>query len=94
MSALDHARALALLREVFTESLPDRTLPADDAPLLGPGASLDSMELVALVADVEEVVNTRLGVYLVLADDRAMSRKQSPFRDLNALAAYLVERLG
>ncbi|MDY0062125.1 MAG: hypothetical protein RBU45_20105 [Myxococcota bacterium] len=85
---------LALLREVFQETLADRDLPADDASLLGADAPLDSMELVAFVADVEEAAQARYGQPVILADERAMSRSKSPFRNLTSLAEYLGELLG
>ncbi|MBU0551774.1 hypothetical protein KKF91_06755 [Myxococcota bacterium] len=85
--------ALKLLAEVFQEGLPDLLAPEADTPLLGPDAALESIDLVNFVADVEDAIQARLGVALVLADERALSRSKSPFRDLSALADYLVERL-
>ena len=82
-----------MLHEVFTETMPDRELPGDDTPLIGPDAQVDSMELVSFVADVEEAIYERWQRDVVLADERALSRSRSPFRTLPALAEYVVERL-
>lgn len=90
---ITYDEALALLREVFASSLPNYPPPDRSAALFGPDAQLDSMELVNFVVDVEEAVSDKLGVELVLADERALSRSKSPFRDLSALAEYLQERL-
>lgn len=84
---------LQLLRAVFAEGLPEREVPGDRDPLFGPAAQLDSMELVAFVADVEEAVEERWGEPVILADERALSRSRSPFRHLLALAGYVVELL-
>jgi acyl carrier protein len=90
----DPAEIFALLQRVFAETLPDRTLPTPEEPLLGDAAPLDSMELVAFVADVEAAVEEQYGRPVVLADERALSRNRSPFRSLAALAEYVGELLG
>jgi acyl carrier protein len=87
------SETLALLREVFAECLPGISVPDNETPLFGPTAQLDSMDLVTFVSDVEELVNDRFGTQIILADERALSRSKSPFRNLQALAEYLRERL-
>lgn len=89
-----HAELVALLRSTFTECLPHRALPADDAALFGPDGALDSIDLVSFVTDAEEEVNDRYDAEVVLASTRALSRSKSPFRSLNALADYCLELLG
>jgi acyl carrier protein len=64
--------------------------PVDrDAALFGDGGWLDSFGLVTLVTVIEQVVEERLQARIVLADDRAMSTRQSPFRSVASLAAYV-----
>ena len=87
------ADVLSLLAEVFAETLPDRTIGPED-PLIGPDAQVDSMDLVSYVADVQEAIYERWQRDLVLADERALSRNTSPFRNLSALAEYVVELFG
>ncbi len=82
--------AMSLLKSTFQEGFPDRQLPEEEEALLGADATLDSMDLVNFVADVEEALEER-GQSIVLADERALSRSRSPFRSLAALADYLVE---
>lgn len=91
--AATQAEILDLLRSVFTETLPHRTLPADDAPLFADGGALDSLDLVSFVGEVEEEVNERWDADIVVAHARAMSRSKSPFRSLAVLAEYCVELL-
>jgi acyl carrier protein len=62
-------------------------------PLYGPSGTLDSLGLVSLVLDVEEAVNARTGYGLVLADERAVSQRRSPFRDVASLADHVITRL-
>lgn len=64
-----------------------------DTLLFGPGGALDSMALVTLVVEVEEEVELQYGVQLVLADEKAVSRKLSPFLSIRRFAAYIDELL-
>jgi acyl carrier protein len=52
---------------------------------------LDSLGLVALLIDVEEAFADH-GHILVLSDERALSQRRSPFRDIPSLVDY-IERL-
>jgi hypothetical protein len=61
-----------------------------DAAIFGGSSALDSLGLVALLTEIEERLADR-GVRITIADDRAMSRTRSPFRDVPALTAYLQE---
>ncbi len=62
-----------------------------DAILFGPEGSLDSMQLVSFVVAVEDSLFDRTGTEIILADEKAMSRRNSPFRSLAALAEYIDE---
>jgi hypothetical protein len=62
-----------------------------DMPLFGPGAPLDSMGLVRFLFEVEERVQSEMDHEIRLVSDKAMSRRNSPFRSLQTLAEYVVE---
>lgn len=64
----------------------------EDTRLFGPGGTLDSLSLVSLIAEAEARIYDEFGANVVLADERAMSAKVSPFRSLRALASH-VEKL-
>jgi acyl carrier protein len=64
---------------------------SDQLPLLGPGSTLDSMGLVTLIVDVEQRLADEYDVSVTLASENAMSRRQSPFRTVGALADYISE---
>lgn len=68
--------------------------PTAETPLFGGDAGVDSLSLVRLVAAVERAAQVRFGKNIVLADERAMSMRNSPFRTAGSLAELLYARLG
>jgi acyl carrier protein len=69
---------------------PDRQLiKAPETRLLGAQSVLDSMRLVSLIVTIEREVEDAFGVALTLADERALSMKESPFRSIQSLADYI-----
>ena len=69
---------------------PDRQLiKAPETRLLGSQSVLDSMHLVSLIVTIEREVEDTFGVALTLADERALSMKESPFRSIQSLADYI-----
>jgi acyl carrier protein len=57
--------------------------------LLGSQSVLDSMQLVSLIVTIEREIEDTFGVALTLADERALSMKDSPFRSIQSLADYI-----
>ena len=69
---------------------PDRQLiKMPGTRLLGSQSILDSMHLVSLIIAIEREVEDTFGVALTLADERALSMKESPFRSIQSLADYI-----
>jgi acyl carrier protein len=69
---------------------PDRQLAkVPGTRLLGSESVLDSMHLVSLIIAIEREVEDTFGVALTLADERALSMKESPFRSIQSLAEYI-----
>jgi hypothetical protein len=64
-----------------------------ETALLGGGALLDSLALVTLVVSIEGRLADRMGVPIALANERALSRRVSPFRTVATLNAYIRELL-
>jgi acyl carrier protein len=67
--------------------------PTTHSPLYGEGGALDSMALVNLIADVEDALTEKFGVSVTLADEKAMSARQSPYRSVTALVDAVIERM-
>ena len=71
-------------------------LPADrqltktpETPLLGPQSVVDSLALVNLLIAVEREVEDMFGISLTLANERALSMNESPFRTIQSLSDYV-----
>lgn len=62
------------------------------APLFGDSGQLDSMSLIALIIDIEDALG-EAGYNIILTAERAMSRAQSPFKDVPSLVAYIEDCL-
>jgi acyl carrier protein len=59
--------------------------------LFGTDAELDSLSLVSLISDVETTINVEHHLLVNLADDRAMSRAESPYTSVETLKDYILE---
>ncbi len=66
----------------------DYSTVTSDTALFGPDGVLDSIGLVTLIVAVEQAVEDRYGAVVALADEKAFSQKNSPFRTAASLAEY------
>ena len=62
-------------------------------PLYGENSSMDSLGLVSFLINLEQKIEDQLGITITIADEKAMSLKNSPFRTIGTLSEYLKERL-
>ena len=93
---LSRARVVELLIEGLRGLLSDEDLPVppdlgEETRLVGEQAVLSSLGLVSLIVELEQTIEEQCGVALVLADERALSQKHSPFRSVGSLADYVSE---
>jgi acyl carrier protein len=81
---------VGILRELDEQGVVelDGEEPDADTELFGAEGLLDSVGLVALVVAVEERLADDLGMDVSLADEKALSQRQSPYRTVSSLAAY------
>ncbi len=63
----------------------------DDTPIFGEEGQLDSLGLVAMIVEVEDIIEREYGIALVLASERAMSARRSPFATVATFATYIRE---
>ena len=93
---MDRSRILQVVLDALTASNLGRDANqqlevSPTAPLFGAPSPLDSLGLVALLIDIEEAF-ARDDQPIVLSDERALSQRRSPFRDVPSLVQY-IERL-
>lgn len=61
-----------------------------DTILFGSQSQLDSMDVVHLLVSIEENINSKFDTSISIADERAMSQKNSPFKTVNTLSEYIL----
>lgn len=76
----------------LSEDLENENLknPTMQTKIYGVEGNLDSLALVGLVSDLESIIADEFGVDLVLASDKTMSQKNSPFKDVESLSNYIL----
>ena len=80
-----------VVRRLIVETLPAAS--AGSERIFGADAPLDSLGLVNFLTDLEYRLSEEFDRELVLANERAMRRGRSPFRDVTALTDYIMELL-
>lgn len=60
-----------------------------DSVLFGQGSSLESVDFVSLIVNIEQAISDEFDKEISLVDVRAMSQKNSPFRTVGSLAEYI-----
>ncbi len=60
-----------------------------ETALYGQKSKLDSFGLVNLIVDIEQRIQDELGFSVDLADEKALSQKNSPFLTINSLSDYI-----
>jgi acyl carrier protein len=95
---MNQTAALELVKNVIHEmsdelGYDNLRKPSPDTTLFGGTEGIDSLSLVRIVAEVERAAEDQFSKRVVLADERAMSRRNSPFRTVGTLAELLQERL-
>jgi acyl carrier protein len=75
----------------LNEELENETLnnPTLDTKLYGRNGALDSLALVSLITDLEERISEEFDHDIILADEKAMSQRTSPFRTVGSLTKYI-----
>ena len=85
---IETVRLLAADFEIAALAEPDRF-----SALYGNNGPIDSMALVNLIADLEDALADKYDASITLADEKAMSARNSPFKDVRSLAQAVIERI-
>jgi acyl carrier protein len=94
MSGFDRSTALHVvqtsLTELLTQNGDDMPSPFDETVVLvGKEAVIDSLGMVSLIVEIEQALELNYDVSVTLANDRAMSERNSPFRSVGVLADHI-----
>ena len=60
-----------------------------DTPIFGEDSALDSLGLVTLLVEVEQSIEDEFSQEITIADEKAMSLRNSPFRNVETLSNYI-----
>ena len=83
---------LETLRELGEDIGKSELTTANEATrLFGAQNTLDSMNLVNFIADIEERISDDFEIDITLANQSAMSRTHSPFRHVSSCIDYIIE---
>lgn len=66
----------------------------ESSVLLGSEALVDSLGLVNVIIEVEQVLLDEHDLSVTIVDEKAMSEARSPFRTVGTLADHVVQALG
>jgi acyl carrier protein len=81
---------LAALRDAVDQNGGDLSTVNEETAIVGPGAVIDSIGVVSLIVDIEQRLEMDHQVSVTLANDRAMSQRNSPFRTAAILADHII----
>ena len=71
----------------------DLNNPTKETKLYGGNGVLDSLALVTLITDLEARISDEFDSDILLADEKAMSQRTSPFRNIATLTKYIQQIL-
>ncbi|MFS0822754.1 acyl carrier protein [Bacillus sp. 1P02SD] len=74
--------------ETFEKDIPIEL--GESIPLFGKDGVLDSLGLVSLIVMIEQSIEDELDISIILADEKAMSQKSSPFLTSGTLIEYIL----
>jgi acyl carrier protein len=69
----------------------DEILFSEDMVLFGAASTIDSLDLVSIITEVEEHLIDELNFELSLTDDRALAREPSPYDSVRSIVDYIIE---
>lgn len=93
---IERKKVIQILEESLNKFCEDFELDnslseGESTKLFGSDGVLDSIGLVSFIVFVEEVLEDEFDISIVLADEKAMSRRTSPFSRISYLADYILE---
>ena len=85
-------KSLKELNSTFEDPVFEK--PTLDTQIFGLNCRLDSLGLVALISSIEGKISDEFNKEIIIASEKTMSQKSSPFKSVQSLADYLEGILG
>ena len=80
------------LKEIGEETNNKALIAADkETSIYGAGRTMDSLTLVRFISEMEDAIYDEYNIELVIANEKAMSMKNSPFLNVTSFTNYLKE---
>jgi len=91
MDRQDILQAIYNSIDEINETLPKsrQLIKEESTPIFGADGNLDSLALVNFIVCTEDYLADEFDVDVTLADEKAMSQHNSPFRSVSAFADYI-----
>jgi acyl carrier protein len=89
---------MKMLKDIITESLIEMDIMKSSeiidssTELYNGEAGLDSLGLVTLLINIEQKIESEYGISLTIADEKAMSEQNSPFKTIGSLVSFLEKK--
>ncbi|MFN8258871.1 MAG: hypothetical protein U0W24_24500 [Bacteroidales bacterium] len=91
---MERGEILEIVKKSVQEVVDDESIDIkEQTVLLGNEAVVDSMGLVNLIVDIESALSDK-GLSVTLTSEKAMSLRNSPFRNIESLTNYILELIG
>ncbi len=92
---MERANLIKLIGETFEQVAEAQGQVVDQqidetTRLYGKGGYFDSLGLVSVILELEQEINVQMDSTIAIADERAMSQSNSPFRSVGSLADYVL----
>ena len=78
---------------IYNEEADNESQIVKEADLFGKNGQLDSLGLVNFLVIVEDLLREEHDIGIVIANERAISTKNSPFASIDALIAFVLEEI-
>jgi hypothetical protein len=85
------SKEVHLLNNIHDNKIPIEQ--GEDCHLYGINGVMNSLSLVSLIVAVEEGIEAEFNRSVILANEKAMSQRNSPFASVRSLADYIVSIL-
>lgn len=93
---MDITKIESLVKDKIKEFCAENNIELDslnsDTRLIGSSGIFDSMDLVNFIVELEESIEDEMDIEVSLADEKAMSRRTSPFVNVTSLSKFILEQ--